>query len=125
MKSERPIYISVTQYAWPLTAIGSILHRLTGIALVAGTFYLLWLLSLALESEQGFWDVKQLLELNSQKVLVLITLIALFYHLFAGIKHLLMDLGIGETLIVARRATVFSWVATFLASLLAGLWLFT
>ena len=124
MKSERPIYISVTQYAWPLTAIGSILHRLTGMVLVVGTFYLLWLLSLALESEQGFMDVKQLLELNSQKTLVLLTVIALFYHLFAGIKHLLMDVGVGETLIIARRATVFVWVATFLAGLLAALWLF-
>ena len=37
-----------------MTAIASIVHRITGVFLFLGIGYLLWLLDLALDSEAGF-----------------------------------------------------------------------
>ena len=43
---ERPVFISVSPFtfAFPFTALASIAHRITGVLLVAGIGYLLWLL---------------------------------------------------------------------------------
>ena len=34
MKTERPVYLSLTQFGWPFTAIASITHRVTGVVLL-------------------------------------------------------------------------------------------
>ena len=34
MKTERPVYLSLTQFRWPFAAIASITHRITGVALL-------------------------------------------------------------------------------------------
>ena len=82
----------------PLPAIASITHRITGVLLVAGVAVLLWLLDESLASEEGFNAVKSLTDSILCKLLVWGVLSALIYHSVAGIKHLIMDMGIGETL---------------------------
>ena len=71
MKTERPVYLSLTQFAWPFTAIASITHRVTGVLLVLGVGFLLWLAAMALESSAGFAAAKA-----SSVVVFLLTFIA-------------------------------------------------
>ena len=82
----------------PLPSITSITHRLTGIFLVAGAAVLLWLLDESLASEEGFNAVTSLADSFLCKLIVWGVLAALIYHSVAGVKHLIMDLGYGETL---------------------------
>lgn len=50
-------------------------------------------------------------------------LVALFYHLIAGIRHLFMDIGIGESLRSARISGGISLIITVFVAILLGGWL--
>mgnify|MGYP002000415662 FL=1 len=123
MKTERPVYLSLTQFAWPFTAIASITHRVTGVLLVLGVGFLLWLAAMALESSAGFAAAAATLAQPWAKPVLLATLAALFYHLFAGIKHIFMDFHIGDSFAAAKASSVVVFVLTFIATAAAGAWL--
>lgn len=123
MKTERPVYLSLTQFGWPFTAIASITHRVTGVLLFVGVAYLLWLLDMALESEAGFAASVAVVNAPLGKLTLLAVLAALFYHLFAGIKHLVMDFGLGESLEAAKASSAVAFLLTAIATAGAGVWL--
>jgi succinate dehydrogenase / fumarate reductase, cytochrome b subunit len=123
MKTERPVYLSLTQFAWPIAAIASITHRVTGVALFAAMAYLLWLLGMALESPAGFERAAALIADPLPKLLLFAVLLALAYHLFAGLKHMVMDFHRWDTLEGGRRGAVGVFIATLLAAVAAGVWL--
>jgi len=83
---------------WPLPALTSITHRISGVILVAGAAVLLWLLDESLASEEGFNAVAAMADSMMCKLIVWGVLSALIYHCVAGVKHLFMDLGYGEDL---------------------------
>jgi len=56
------------------------------------------------------------------KLVAWAVLAALLYHLIAGIKHLLMDLGIGETKQGARISTLIVMSLSGIAMVIAGIW---
>ena len=120
VKDTRPVNLDLTTVKFPLPAIISILHRISGVALFFGIGVVLYLLQLSLESEAGFERVTELFRATPVKLVVWLLLTGLLYHLIAGIKHLLMDWGIGEsregalrgaqvTLVLAVAAAVLSW----------------
>ncbi len=123
MNDKRPKNLDFTTIHLPLPAYTSILHRASGVFIFAGIAVLLWLFSESLTSEDGFARVEQWLDQLPIKLLVWAVLVGLLYHLIAGIKHLLMDMGIGETLagsvIGAKLVIAFSAIAI----LLSGVWL--
>lgn len=123
MKTERPIYLSLTRFAWPFTAIASITHRVTGVVLVAGVGYLLWLVSMALESPEGFVAAQSLLAAPLAKLLLIAVIAALLYHLFAGIKHIFMDFHVGDNFAAAKASSIFVFVLTAVATVAIGAWL--
>ncbi|PID42251.1 MAG: succinate dehydrogenase, cytochrome b556 subunit [Proteobacteria bacterium] len=98
MEKQRPVNLDLSKFQFPLPAITSILHRIAGVALFAGMGFLLWALESSLSGEQGFHEVKEVLDGFFMKVIFWGIVSALLYHIVAGIKHLVMDLGIGETL---------------------------
>ncbi|MGM0634122.1 MAG: succinate dehydrogenase, cytochrome b556 subunit [Pseudomonadota bacterium] len=122
MKDNRPVNLDLTKFHFPLPAITSILHRISGVVLFAGTAVLLWLLSESLSSQQGFDRVQQWLDLLAVKLLVWAVLAGLLFHLIAGIRHLLMDAGIGETLQGGRNGAVLVVVLSVISIVLAGVW---
>ena len=123
MKTERPVYLSLSQFDWPFAAIASITHRLTGVFLFAGIAYLLWLLDMALESAAGFAAAAETLSEAPAKLALMAVLAALLYHLVAGIKHMFMDFGVGETLAAARVNSILAFVFTAIGTILLGAWL--
>lgn len=58
----------------------------------------MWALEASLASEQSFNEMKALFDGFFVKLFFWGIAAALIYHLVAGIKHLLMDAGVGETL---------------------------
>ena len=103
--------------------MASIAHRISGVLLFFGIAYLLYLLDLALSSEAGFARAQALLVLALPKLVLLGVLAMLAYHLLAGVKHLLLDLHIGDSMAAARRASWAVFALTALGVALLGAWL--
>lgn len=123
MKDNRPVNLDLTKFRWPLPALTSIVHRISGVFIFLAIALLLYLLELSLESEAGFADVASLIANPLIKFFVWAVLAALLYHLIAGIKHLLMDFGIGETLAGSVLGAKLVIVSSAIAIIIAGVWL--
>lgn len=78
----------------------------------------LTVIALTLQSPEAFFSVRTCFAYPLTKLLILGFLFALFYHLFAGIRHLLMDAGVAEELKSARFS---ARLVVVLAILLTGL----
>jgi succinate dehydrogenase / fumarate reductase cytochrome b subunit len=98
MKDSRPVNLDLRTIRLPLTAISSITHRITGIILFVAIGFMLFALDLSLSSPEGYARVEALLGHPLSKLVVWGILSALVYHMIAGVRHLLMDAGMGETL---------------------------
>ena len=125
MNSNRPISLPLLGgVRLPLAAIASITHRITGVLLFAGVALFLYLLGMALESAEGF-DAAAALIFSGGWVTFLVwaSLVALAYHIYAGIKHLLLDFHIGDTVGAAFWGSVVVIVLTLIDAVLLGMWL--
>lgn len=123
MKSQRPVNLELTKFSFPLAAIVSILHRISGIFLFAGTAVLLWLLDASLASEERFLALQETLTQPLWQIVIWAVLAALAYHVMAGVRHLLMDVGIGDSLKGGRRSALLTLVLAVMLMILAGVWL--
>ncbi|MCH8532704.1 MAG: succinate dehydrogenase, cytochrome b556 subunit [Saccharospirillum sp.] len=122
MKDHRPKNLDLATIRMPITAITSILHRITGIALFFGVGFLVWALSLSLQSSQGFDQVAQVMTHPLAKFITWGILSLVVYHLFAGIKHLIMDAGYAETKEGGPLAAKITLALTVVAIVLMGVW---
>jgi succinate dehydrogenase / fumarate reductase cytochrome b subunit len=66
-------------------------------AIFFGTSVLLYILQISLTSAEGFDLALQMMERPLISLIIWVILAAVVYHLIAGTKHLLLDLGLGET----------------------------
>lgn len=123
MNSKRPVNLDLGSFHFPLPAITSILHRISGIIIFIGIAFLLYGLDLSLSGEEGFGRVNELLNSFLAKLIIWGILSGLLYHLVAGIKHLIMDMGIGETLEGGRLAAKITVVVSAILIVLAGVWI--
>lgn len=122
MNDKRPVNLDFTGW-FPITALVSILHRASGVALYAGTAVLLWGLDASLDSEASFTELKATLDNPIFKAILLLTLAALIYHLVAGVRHLFMDLGYGEELESGRLGAKITLALSIVLTVLAGVWI--
>jgi succinate dehydrogenase / fumarate reductase, cytochrome b subunit len=123
VKDTRPVNLNLLVFRWPLTAITSFLHRLSGVLIFFGTAALLYLLQLSLRSESGFADAVDLLDGAFVKFAVWFIVAGLLYHLIAGVKHLIMDWGVGETISGGKTGSILVLVTSFVAIAWAGVWI--
>ncbi len=85
---------------------------------------MLWGLDKSLKTSTGFDEVKACLDGNFAKLVVWALLSALLYHLVAGIRHLLMDMGLaGETLEAGKLGAKAVLVIAAVLIVLAGVWI--
>ena len=70
--------------------------------LFGGVAFALFLLDMAMTSEAGFDEAKLLLQQTFPKGLMLLLLATLMFHVFVGLKHLLLDLHVGDTVTASR-----------------------
>lgn len=120
MNKQRPVNLDIGTISLPITAYVSILHRISGVILFGGAAILLWLLNVSLTSEQGFNSVKTLFDSFFCKLIVWGVLSALIYHTAAGIKHLIMDVGVGETLEGGQRGARIVIIVSIVLIVLVG-----
>ena len=122
MKPNRPVNLDLGTISLPITAKASILHRVSGVFIFAGVAVLLYLLDLSLSSPEGFARVAELLAAPLGKLVGWAVVSGLIYHSVAGVKHLLMDLGIGESLRGGTMAARITFVVAGILIVLAGVW---
>ena len=123
MNKKRPVNLDLRTIKQPLPAVTSILHRVTGLILFVGTIFMMYALSLSLESQEGFDAAAALLtESFIAKFIAWGLLSALLYHFFAGIKHLVMDAGYCEEIESGKAAAKVTLALSAVAILLAGVW---
>jgi succinate dehydrogenase / fumarate reductase cytochrome b subunit len=89
--TERPLSPHLQVYRWQLTMALSIAHRATGLALVAGTLLLVWWLVAAATGAAAYAQVQGVLRSWLGLLLLFGWSLSLFYHLCAGIRHLVWD----------------------------------
>jgi succinate dehydrogenase / fumarate reductase cytochrome b subunit len=119
--SNRPVHLNLLQIRLPVAGILSILHRATGAVLVLATPFLIYLLDIALEGNQGYAAAAGLLDGALFTLLVFLLVWAATHHLLAGIRYLLIDVHLGVEAPVYRRS---AWAvmagAPILALLMTG-----
>lgn len=96
--SQRPLSPHIQIYQPQLTAILSILHRLTGVALTVGTVLLVYWLVAAATGPEAFALAQGFIGSWLGYVLLFGWSAALIYHLCNGIRHLVWDAGYGFSL---------------------------
>ena len=99
---ERPLSPHLQIYRPEITSVLSILHRLTGVALSAGTLVLVWWLLAAAAGDAAFAAAHAVIGSLFGQLLLLGWTFALFYHLANGIRHLVWDVGYGFELGVLK-----------------------
>ncbi len=83
---------------------------------------MLYALDKSLASEEGFAEVKACLTSPFAKLVTWGLLSALLYHLVAGVRHLIMDLGIGETLEGGKLGSKIVLAVSVVLIVLVGVW---
>lgn len=101
---DRPLSPHLQVWKWTLTMALSILHRISGIALVLGLLMLVWMLVAAASGQESY----ECFISFSRSVLGQLLLFgwtgAVYYHMCSGIRHLLMDAGYLMTIPQAEKA---------------------
>lgn len=123
MKDNRPVNLDISSIRLPITAWASITHRASGVFIFAGMAVLIWALDASLKSPESFAALQQDLASPMVKFVLWAVLSGLIYHSIAGVKHLIMDLGIGESMeggILGAKVVI---VTSAVLILLAGLWI--
>ena len=119
-RKPRPVNLDLQTIKMPITAIASILHRVSGVITFVSIGILLWLLSKSLSSPIGFAEAADIVDGFFVTFILWGILTALAYHIVGGIRHLLMDLGHFEELDTGAKSAKVSFILTGILSLLAG-----
>ncbi len=122
MKADRPVNLDLSTISFPLTAITSIIHRISGVIFFVAAAFAVWFLQASLGSPAGFDRAMAAADHWLAKLIIWGSLSALAYHFVAGIKHLVMDLGFGETLEGGHRWSVATVAVSIVLIVLAGVW---
>lgn len=111
---ERAVYLNLLKFSFPITAVVSILHRVSGVILFLTIPIFFSML------QDAFFFAPEPVEPRTAKILIWFSLSTLGCHLFAGIRHLMMDMGFGESYKISRITAYTVLVLTGLFSILIG-----
>jgi succinate dehydrogenase / fumarate reductase cytochrome b subunit len=101
---ERPLSPHLQVYRPMYTMVLSISHRFAGLALAVGFLLLAWWLMAVAGGEADYAATAACLGSVPGKFALAAWLLAFWYHLFAGLRHLAWDAGHGFEKRTARRS---------------------
>lgn len=115
-----PVYLNLFRIRFPVGAVTSIAHRISGILLFLSLPFLVYLLDLSLRGPEGFAAASDWLDVIYIRLGSVIIAWSLFHHFFSGIRFLLIDLEQGVT---RQRARLTAWLANIAGVICALLYL--
>lgn len=119
----RPVHLNLLQMKFPPMAIVSIMHRISGVLLFLLLPFVLYLLHHSLQSQEGFDRLQLCLAMPITRFFLWVLICAVSFHLFAGVRHMIMDIGWGESLSTARKTAYLIFILEIVAMIGAGVWL--
>ena len=102
-RGNRPLSPHLQIYRPQLTAITSILTRITGNALIVASVLIVWWLLAAATSPEYFAIAQGVVRSWFGKLVFLGSIWAVWYHLLAGLRHLYYDSGRGLDIPTAEK----------------------
>lgn len=118
MTDNRPLSPHLSIHKKVLTAVFSILHRITGIGLSLGSILLALWISLLAIGPNYFFVFEAISGTLLFKIILFLWTVGIFYHLFNGTRYLYWTYGLGmdiKTIYISGYIVLF---LTFLSSLL-------
>ena len=116
-QQERPLS-PFMHYRWQYTNTLSILHRLSGVFMAAGITLLVYWLVAAASGNAAYDTALSCLTSPLTKLALFGWLLAFYYHLLNGIRHLGWDLGYGFERAVARKTGTLVFIAAIVLTAL-------
>ncbi|HEY1097053.1 MAG TPA: succinate dehydrogenase, cytochrome b556 subunit [Alphaproteobacteria bacterium] len=113
---SRPLSPHLQIFRFSIPMLTSILHRITGVALVGGSFVLLWWLVALAQSPEAYGTFVTIALHPLGQICLAGWTWAFFYQLLNGVRHLVYDTGTGfklkTTYFTGRLVLVLSVIAT-------------
>ena len=120
LNENRPLSPHLQIYKPQITSVLSISHRLSGIFLSLGLLAM-FAFVLLLGMGQNYYELWKYFSNSLIGELILMGwVVALFFHMFNGVRHLFWDYGLGLSLSVAKWTGILVCVATIVISVLIG-----
>lgn len=116
---RRPTFLNFARLRFPVGAVASIGHRISGLMLVCALPFSVVALERSLAGPAAFANLMQGLQSPAGRVALAGAAWASAHHLLAGIRHLLMDVGIGSSLAAARASAFVTIIGAALLTALA------
>ncbi len=117
-RGNRPLSPHLSIYRPQVTSITSILTRITGNALLITAFLIVWWFLAAATSESYFNVANGVLTSWFGDLVMTLSVLGLWYHTLAGIRHLIWDSGYGLEL---QTAETLGWACVIGAGVLTVL----
>ncbi len=92
-RGDRPLSPHLTIYRPQITSISSILTRITGNALIVAAVLIVWWLLAAATGPEYFATADAVLTSWFGDIVLTLSVLAVWYHYLAGLRHLLFDAG--------------------------------
>jgi len=116
-RADRPVFLNLARIRFPVGAVASIGHRISGVVLVFLLPFAVLALQRSFSDEAAFSAVLDAIRSPLGRVATLLVAWACAHHVLAGIRHLLSDVGVGASLAASRRS---AYVVLIAAAVLAA-----
>ncbi|WP_408614754.1 succinate dehydrogenase, cytochrome b556 subunit [Celerinatantimonas sp. MCCC 1A17872] len=120
-KQSRPVNLQLQTIRFPVNAIASILHRISGVITFFALAILLSLLAKSLGSADGFATVASWFDSFFVRLIIWLIAAVFCYHLVFGIRHMVMDCGYWEELTSATASARICFIVALVLIILMGI----
>lgn len=117
-RGARPLSPHLEVYRPQWTMVFSIAHRITGVGMTLGALLVVWWLLAAATGVEAYETANGVLTSWLGDLILLGSIAALWYHFFAGIKHLVWNAGYALETPKARKLSQGMAAAAGVATLL-------
>lgn len=116
----RPKHLAIWQIRFPVPAIVSIMHRVSGAVLFIAIPFILYLLQGSLSSEEAFETYRAVVAYPLVKLILLGVLWGFLHHTCAGVRFLFLDIHKGLEWKTAQTTARAVLVVSLLLTVMIG-----
>ena len=103
-KDKRPVFLNLFQIHLPVTALVSILHRVSGVGMILGLPIMLYVMYATLAGHAEYILMSNLATSFLGKATLLLIITGSMYHMLAGARHSYDDFAGSHTLSSAQQS---------------------
>ena len=124
-KASRPKFLYLLKIRLPVPGVVSISHRISGVFLFLAVPLYIFLLHISLRDPAGFDAARSFLQMYPGRLVLLFSLWLLIHHLIAGVRFLLLDIGLGKDRPADRASSWLVLVTSLVALITLAMWILT